>query len=330
VLAVTGCLFGVWESVLPGGDGGSTDFAHSQAQGRTGSEAAGIVAETIWSGLTLGAIYVLVALGFMLSLLPSGVFNFAQGAIVAAGTYLTYQWLHDGMSMIPAVLLNLVIGVGLGLFCELFSIRPLRWGRRAAKYTELVTTVGVSTLLIGILTVRWGVNPLRVPFRGPERVVKALGIVAQPVAIILIVTAIVLGFALHYGFQRTRWGQACLAVAEDRAAAGLRGINVNALSLFAFGAAGALGTLSAFLIGPITYATPDVGTTLALGGFVTLAMGGSFLGAVPGGLIVGLASAFATRYWGASYADLSVLAVLVLVVSARPNGINGVAGARSV
>jgi len=288
------------------------------------------VAETIWSGLTLGAIYVMVALGFMLSLLPSGVFNFAQGAIVAFGTYLSYQWLHDGMGMVPAILLNLVIGVGLGLFCELASIRPLRWGRVVVRHAELVTTVGVSTLLIGITTVVWGVNPLLVPFRGPTKVVHGLGVVAQPVAIIILVASIVLGVLLHLGFQRTRWGQACLAVAEDRAAAGLRGINVNLLSLFAFGAAGGLGTLSAFLIGPLTYATPDVGTTLALGGFVTLAMGGNFLGSVPGGLIVGLASAFATRYWGASYASLSVLGVLVLTLVARPNGISGRAGVRSV
>jgi branched-chain amino acid transport system permease protein len=288
---------------------------------------------TIWSGLTLGAVYVLVALGFTLSLLPSGVFNFAQGAIVGAGTYLTYQWLHSGMPLLPAIMLNLVIGVALGVLCELIAIRPLRWGRAVSRQqTELVTTVGVSTIIGGAAILIWGVNALLVPFRGPSNIVHFVGIVATPVSIILIAASIVAGIALHLLFRHTRWGQACLAVAEDRSAAALRGIRVNFLSLAAFGGAGALGTVAGVLVGPITYATPDVATSLALGGFVALALGGNgtFLGAIPGGLIVGLCSAFATRYLGASYANLAVLALMLIVLTARPSGIGGQAAGRLV
>jgi branched-chain amino acid transport system permease protein len=288
---------------------------------------------TIWSGLTLGAIYVMIALGFTLSLLPSGVFNFAQGAIVGMGTYLTYQWLRHGLPWEAAALLNLVIGIGLGLACELIAIRPLRFGRATGRQqTELVTTVGLSTMLGGVATLIWGVNALRVPFPGPQQVVRVAGIVATPVSIILVAAAIVAGLALHLVFQHSRWGQACLAVAEDRSAASLRGINVNLLSLAAFAGAGALGTLSAILIGPITYATPDVTLTLALGGFVALALGGngSFLGAIPGGLVVGLCSSFATRYLGGSYADIAVLALLLVVLMTRPSGFGGRAAGRVV
>ena len=288
---------------------------------------------TIWSGLTLGAIYVVIALGFTLSLLPSGVFNFAQGAVVGIGTYLTYQWFQDGLPWEVAVLLNLAAGIGLGLACELIAIRPLRLGRAAGRQqTELVTTVGLSTALGGVATLIWGVNALRVPFSGPKQLVHVIGVVATPVSIILVVAAIVVGLALHAFFHYSRWGQACLAVAEDRSAASLRGINVSFLSLAAFAGAGALGTLSAILIGPITYATPDVALTLALGGFVALALGGngSFLGAIPGGLLTGLCSSFATRYLGASYANLSVLILLLVVLMARPSGIGGRAAGRVV
>jgi branched-chain amino acid transport system permease protein len=291
------------------------------------------VAETIWSGLTLGSIYILVSLGFMLSLLPSGVINFAQGAIVAAGTYLTYQWFHANLPLVVAIVLNLACGVALGVFCELVAIRPLRWRRSGSgQSTELVTTVGISTALIGLMSLIWGVNALPVPFHGPTGAVRFFGVVTEPVAVILLVTAVLLGVVLHVAFRKTRWGQACLALAEDRAAASLRGINVNVLSLVAFGAAGALGTVCGILIGPVAYATPTGGTVLALGGFVALAMGGngSFLGCVPGGLLVGLAAAFATRYLGASYSDLAVLVLLLVTLSIKPRGIGGAAGLRSV
>lgn len=291
------------------------------------------MAITIWSGLTLGAVYSLVSLGFTLSLLPSGVFNFAQGAVVATGTYLTYQWLHTKVPVTAAIALNLVFGIGLGLFCEIVAIRPLRWGRVATRQqAELVTTVGVSTLLIGVTSLIWGNNPLEVPFSGPSSVVRFVGIVAQPVAIILVIATVVVAVTLHVGFHKTRWGQACLAVAEDRSAASLRGINVNRLSLIAFGGAGALGTLSAVLIGPITYATPTIAVTLALGGFVALAIGGngSFIGSMIGGFVVGICAALATRYLGASYSDLSVLALMILVLSLRPSGFGRLAGGRVV
>lgn len=289
--------------------------------------------ETLWSGLTLGAVYVIVALGFLVSYLPSGVINFAQGAVVAAGTYLTYQWFKDGMSTWLAIVLNLVCGVALGVFCEVVAIRPLRWGIvRKGQSSELVTTVGVSTMIIGIIGIIWGDNALSVPFHGPQSITRFVGIVTPPVAIYMVVASVVAGVGLHLLFRKTRWGQACLAVAEDRASAGLRGINVNLLSLIAFGGAGALGTVSAILIGPITYATPSVGTSLALGGFVAIAMGGngSFLGCLGGGLAVGVVSAFATRYLGAAYSNSSILILLLIVLSVRPAGLAGVGGTRNV
>jgi branched-chain amino acid transport system permease protein len=292
------------------------------------------MAVTIWSGLTLGAVYALVSLGFTLSMLPSGVFNFAQGAIVVGGTYLVYMLLHSaGIALVPALLLNLLMGMGLGLACELLTVRPLRIGGRVGgQQNELVTTVGMSTAIVGLIGIKWGYNPLSVPFHGPHAPVHFLGIVAAPVEIVLLAAAIAFAVALHFWFHSTRWGQACLAVAEDREAATLRGINVNLLSLGGFAAAGALGTVSAFAIGPVTYAIPTLANTVALGGFVAIALGGhgSFLGSLYGGLLVGLASAFATRYIGANYSDLAVLALLLVTLVLRPSGLGAAGEARRV
>jgi branched-chain amino acid transport system permease protein len=289
---------------------------------------------TIWAGLILGAVYALVAAGFNLSLLPSGVFNFAQGAIAVGGSFLTYQWLSvAGIPMGVALLINAVAGAGVGMLCELLTVRPLRAGRRAiGGHSELVTTVGMSTVLVGLIGLKWGYLPLRVPFHGPSGSVHFLGIVADPVEIVLLVFAIVVTVGLHVWFKLTRIGQACLAVSEDREAAMLRGINVNLLSLGGFAAAGALGGVAGALTGPITYAIPTLANSLALGGFVAIALGGegSFLGALVGGLLVGLISSFATRYLGANYANLSILAALLITLAARPRGIGGMAAARHV
>ena len=292
------------------------------------------MAVTIWSGLTLGAVYVLVSLGFTLSLLPSGVFNFAQGAIVVGGTYLVYLFLTTaGWALIPTLVVNLFIGMALGLACEVLTVRPLRWrGNAGGQQNELVTTVGMSTVIVGVIGIKWGYDPLEVPFHGPQSSVHFLGIIAAPVEITLVAMAVIFAVGLHFWFHLTRFGQACLAVAEDREAATLRGINVNVLSLGGFAAAGALGTLSAFAIGPVTYAIPTLANTVALGGFVAIALGGhgSFLGSLYGGLLVGLASSFATRYIGANYSDLAVLALLLVTLIFRPTGLGAAGEARSV
>ena len=291
------------------------------------------MAATIWSGLTLGALYALISSGFTLSLLPSGIFNFAQGALVVGGTFLTYYWFHSlGLSLIPALLLNALCGVVAGVICEVATVRPLRRGAVPGGPAELITTVGMSTAITGAIGLAWGFQPLTVPFHGPTDQVHFLGINADPVEIILVVLAIVVALGLSFWFHRALTGQACLAVAEDRVAAMLRGVNVDVLSLGGFGAAGLLAGVSAMAIGPITYAVPTLGVTFALGGFVAVAIGGegSFTGGLIGGLAVGLVSAFSARYIGANWSDISVLIVLLLTLAFRPKGLGGAVETRHV
>jgi branched-chain amino acid transport system permease protein len=291
------------------------------------------VAATIWSGLTLGALYALISSGFTLSLLPSGIFNFAQGALVVGGTFLTYYWFTDlGLPLVPALLLNAVAGIVAGVICEVATVRPLRRGAAAGGPAELITTVGMSTAITGAVGLAWGFQPLTVPFHGPTSQVHFLGINADPVEIVLVVLAVVVAVGCSFWFRRALTGQACLAVAEDRVAAMLRGVNVEVLSLAGFGAAGLLAGVSALAIGPITYALPTLGATFALGGFVAVAIGGegSFNGGLIGGVVVGLVSAFAARYLGANWADISILIILLLTLAFRPKGLGGAVETRHV
>lgn len=290
------------------------------------------MAITIWTGLVLGSIYALVATGFTIAMVPTGVFNFAQGAIVVGGTFVTYQLLTvSGTPAGLALVLVVLVGAAAGLLCEVLTVRPLRWARGNVD-NALVTTVGASTVIAGLIGVKWGYLPLQVTFPGPSGFVHFLGTVASPVQIFVVGTAIVATFVFEAFFRYTRRGQAALAVAEDRDPAMLRGVNVSRLSLVAFTVAGAFGGLVGYLIGPITYADAILATTIALYGFVAVALGGegSFVGGLIGGLVVGLASTFATTYIGANYGDLAVLVLMLATLALRPKGLGGAAVARSV
>jgi branched-chain amino acid transport system permease protein len=292
------------------------------------------VSVVVWSGITSGAVYALVAIAFTLSLVPTGVFNFAEAAIIVAGSFFAYQWFErGGLALAPALALNVVVGAMLGVACEVVAVRALRWRRVSSVETSaIVTTVGASTAIVGLMGVKWGYTPLVVPFHGPSGLVHAFGVAMAPVEIVLVVSAAVVAVVAELWFRRTRRGQACLAVAEDREAAMARGVNVSVLSLAAFGIAGGFGAAVGMFTGPITFAEPTLGTSLALGGFVALSLGGegSFVGALCGGLLVGLVSAFATRYLGANYSDLAVLALLLATLVVRPAGFGGLAEARRV
>jgi branched-chain amino acid transport system permease protein len=238
---------------------------------------------------------------------------------------LSYLWLTTlGFPIFLALPLNLLAGILAGLACEVVAVRPLRWrGALEGGRTELVTTIGLATALGGVFGLVWGYDPLLVPWRGSARILSFAGVRTPPDQVVLVAGSIVVALALAACVRFTGLGQACLAVSEDRQAATVQGINVELLSLLAFGSAGALGALSAFAIGPVTYAVPTLVNVLALGGFVALAIGGegSFVGCAIGGLLTGVVSAVAVRYLGANYDNLSVLALLLVTLSLRPRGV---------
>lgn len=290
----------------------------------------------LWSGLTTGAIYALVACGYNLILVSSGVLNFAQGAIVMFGGFMGYVAVSNwGLPGPVAILFGIAIGFGVGLLNELLAIRPLHWatkGRQAVGHTELVTTVGYATVLIGVAGVLWGVNALPVEFPGANTTIEFLGGRLFPLQLAIIGTAVVVGVGLHFWATKTRWGLASLAVAEDRVAASARGINVTFLSLLSFAMAGALAGGVGVLTAPITFATTGLGNALALSGFVAIAIGGlgSQLGSTVGGFFIGLVAAFSARYVGASYEDVAIFVLLLLTLMFRPGGLGSSVRARSV
>lgn len=285
---------------------------------------------TIWSGLSLGAIYALVAIGYNVVFISSGIFNFAQATMLTLGTFLAYVGtvtLH--LNPILTIALATVGCLVVGLVEERVAIRPLS-GK--VSRAELVTTVGTAALLEGTIALIWGTTPLEVPFFGSTRVLTVLGgrIVPDSLALILFVCA--LAIAIHIWYKYTISGLASVAVAEDRVAARLRGINVGRRTIVAFAMGGAIVGMASILVAPQTYAVSNLGDAIGLTAFIAFALGGSgsLVGATVGGFAVGIIEQEVARYVGALYTNTILYVILLAVLLVMPNGLFGRSTARAL
>jgi branched-chain amino acid transport system permease protein len=276
---------------------------------------------TIYAGLSVGAVYALVALGYNIVYLSAGTLNFAHAALMTSGIFLTYwgtETAHLPFGVAVAVAAGMV--AVLAGIVERIAIRPVR-----SHDGHLVTTVGVSTILAGAAELIWGSDPIQPPFPGPKASLTVLGGSVLRVEIVLMVLAVVLTGLVWLWLRRSLAGLACLAAAEDREATSLRGVNARRLSLVAFVVSGLLAGLAAAVVGPKSLAYPTLGAALALKGFVALAIGGfgSVVGGLVGGFALGLVEAVAAQRLGGGYPNLIAFAVLLTVLLARPTGLMG-------
>jgi branched-chain amino acid transport system permease protein len=275
----------------------------------------------IWGGLSLGAVYAIIAIGYNIVFTASGVFNFAHAQLLMVGTFIAYWGL--AVAKLPVVLVFVLGGLIVGALAvveERIAIRPIK-----GTEGQLVTTVGVATLLNGATQLIWGGQPLTVPFLSSTRVWTIFGGRVLPIEMLLIVVAVVITVGLVVYTRRSMIGLATLAMAEDREAASLRGINVRVLALGAFAASGVLAGVLGPVVGPKTFAVATLGSALALKGFVALALGGfgSLSGGLIGGFVIGLTEQYTSRYLGSTYSNLIIFGVLLLVLMARPTGLFG-------
>jgi branched-chain amino acid transport system permease protein len=282
----------------------------------------------IWAGLALGAIYGLVALGYNIVFVSSGVFNFAHAQLLMLGTFVAF------FGTVTLGLPPWLVFILAAVVVALVAVIEERTAIRFVRSTEglLVTTLGFATLLDGATQVIWGGEPLQVPFFGPSEVVSVAGGQVFPVELVLIGALLLLTLVFVLVSRFSMLGIAMLAVSEDREAALMRGINVRAYAVGAFAVAGAVAGALGPLVGPKTFAVATLGTALALKGFVAMAIGGfgSAPGALIGGLAVGLIEALAGRYLGQSFATLMVFVALLAVLLFKPTGLFGHARERVV
>ena len=284
----------------------------------------------IIAGLSTGALYAIVALGYNMTYLTAGVLNFAHANLIVVGMFIAYWGYDSGAAPIWLVfVMAFLLAGGLGVLEETLAIRPLRGSSGSA---ELVTMVGVATVITGGITLMFGTDAQRVPFFGPEGTIDVLGGRVLPLDLLIVVAAVALATGLHLLTRHTRVGLAALAQTDDREAAKLRGINTKSLSLWGFAIAAAVGGLLGPLLVSKTMATASLALVLAVKGFVVLVLGGvgSHRGVLVAAFAIGLVEAFGARYIGPTYRDLIVFVVFVALLTAFPQGIWGERKVRAV
>lgn len=284
---------------------------------------------TLLGGLALGSVYTLVAIGFNITWLTTRAINFAQGAFVIAGMFMTVYLYDHGVSAPVTFAILLLTGAVVSAFEYTVAIRPVQ---KRGDHAELVTTVGALTVVQGVILLFVSEDALRVPSLLSETLIDVPGGRIAPAEFLLIGVAIAVGLATHFWTRHTRLGLAAMGISEDKEAAQVLGVNTLRFSYFAFILSGFLGFGVAQVVGPKTFAIVGLATMISIKGFVALAIGGlgSNLGALIGGLSVGTLELLVARFFGATWQNTAVFVIFVIIMLARPRGLFGEAKERAV
>jgi len=287
----------------------------------------GQLLQYLFSGVTMGSIYALIALALVTTFNISGILNLAQGEYLTLGALMAITFLNNGIPLAGAFALAVVLVALISGAVERGTLHP---ARNAAPLTLLIITIGVSIILRGGALLIWGTHPYGLaPFSGERSFfVAGAAITAQSFWVIgLSAVALLL---LYLFFETTFAGKAVRACVINRTAARLVGIDPDRMSLFSFIASGALGALAGIFIAPLTLATYDMGFMLGLKGFVAAIMGGltSIPGAVLGGFLLGIFESFGAGVISSGLKDAVAIVILLIVLMVRPTGILGLKGER--
>jgi branched-chain amino acid transport system permease protein len=277
--------------------------------------------QTLVSGLSFGAVYALVALGFSLVYRTMGLVNFAHGAVLMIGAYVASTfYLSARLPFAVAVPAAMAVTAAIGLVIE----RVLRPLENKDFDLMLIGTIGAGTVLDAVAILTWssagrGVNS---PVQTAPLDVGGVRIPVYNVVVIA-VTAVAMA-ALTLFLQRTKQGAAMQAVAMDHEAATAVGIHVGRSNAISFAIGAALAALAGSLVGPMLYVSPTMGDSLGIQGFAAAILGGfgSIPGAIVGGFGLGVIGSFAAQQFQ-GYSDLVTFVVFTVLVMIRPTGIFG-------
>lgn len=274
------------------------------------------------SGVTVGAVYALVALGFTLIYNASDVVNFAQGEFVMLGGMISFFAWQAGIPLPLAAILAIIVTASVGVLLNKLAIEP---ARGAPVASLIIITIGASIFLRGGAQLVFDKQLHRFPSFSGDDPIRILGATILPQSLWVIAGAVAIFLALWLFFAHTLTGKAVLATANNRIAASLVGINPNHMMTLSFAVSAAIGALAGVLVTPITLTSYDLGVAIALKGFAAAMLGGMGIpaGALAGGLLLGLIEAFTAGYVSSVYKDAVAFVVILAVLFAMPQGLFG-------
>ena len=281
------------------------------------------ILQYIISGITIGAIYAVIALGFTIIYNSTEIINFAQGEFVMLGGMAVIALDSIGhlplsLNFLLAILSVTLVGVAL----ERFTIRP---ARSSSPITLIIITVGASIFLRGMAMMLWGKDALGLkPFTGSAPIHLG-GATLVPQSLWVLGVTVVVTVGLQFFFKHTITGKAMRACAFNRRAASLVGISVNRMVLVSFALSAAIGAAAGIVIVPITLCGYDVGIMLGLKGFCAAVLGGlgSSPGSILGGFLLGVLEALGAGLISSGFKDAIAFSVLLLMLFFRPSGLLG-------
>ena len=285
--------------------------------------------QIVIGGLLQGSLFALVALGFALVFRMTGVINLSQGAFCVLGALICYSLqetlrLPVPLAILGSVLASLLFGLALGaaVFVPALSRLP--------NSSMLMLTAGLLSFIQGLMLVHWGGDPYALRPLSGEAPVQVLGMRVPSQGFWIAGTAAIVIAAFWYLFARTNLGKALQASAENPTAARLMGIDVERMAVMSFGLAAAIGALGGIMVAPILAVQFDTSQFFTISGFIAVAIGGmgSFVGAVVGGLVLGVAEQLAAGYISGLFSSGLALGLLLVTLLWKPSGLFAIGRAR--
>lgn len=279
------------------------------------------------NGISLGSVYAIIALGYTMVYGIAKMLNFAHGDVIMVGGYAALTMMMSmGTNPYIAVLAAIVVCTVLGILIERIAYRPLR--EAASPLAVLITAIGVSYLLQNVVLLIFGSNPKNFQSVVPLPDLKLAGgaLIITGETIVTIISCIIIMVVLTTFINKTKAGQAMLAVSEDKGAARLMGINVNGTIALTFAIGSGLAAVAGVLLcSSYPSLSPYTGSMPGIKAFVAAVFGGigSIPGAMVGGVLLGIIEILGKAYISSQLADAIVFAVLIVVLLVKPTGLFG-------
>ncbi|MFA7424228.1 MAG: branched-chain amino acid ABC transporter permease [Desulfosarcinaceae bacterium] len=281
------------------------------------------ILQYLFSGITSGAIYAVIALGFSMLYNSTDLINFAHGEFVMlGGLTLVTLWAGLGLPLVVALLLSVAAVAVVGAAFQRLAIATVK---NPHPIVLVIITVGTSILLRGVAMVVWGKDSHSVPFFSNHAPIDIAGAKLLPQSLWIFAIAAVIIVALQFFFKATLTGKAMEACAVSRRAAWLTGIPTGRMNLLAFIISTGSGAVAGAIIAPITMCSYDMGTMLGLKGFCAAMLGGlgSLWGALAGGFLLGILEAAGVGLFSSGYKDAIAFVLLLLILYVKPSGLLG-------
>jgi branched-chain amino acid transport system permease protein len=282
------------------------------------------IAQYIITGLSIGAIYAIVAMGFNIIHNATGIVNFVQCEFISLGGMFMYTLVV--LLKVPMLISFFISMAAVSLIGALIERGPIRYARSKEIIILIFLTIGLSGTLRGTAQQIWGTDNVGLPaFSGENPIHLPVGATLLPQHIWVFGVTVLVMLALRHFFKNTMLGKAMRATAVNRKAAALVGVSVDHMVMLSFALSGALGAVAGMIIAPISTTSYDTGIMLGLKGFAAAILGGygSFSGAIIGGIMLGVLESLGAGLVSSQYKDAIAFLVLLFVLFLRPTGIMG-------